>query len=121
MFLLRKSELSEANKMFFCDCSRLIVSFPTVSDSHKCLDIMLCIIVPKEPNLSVKNEILRFFPSGGAVSVTQSVICSVTLFIIPCRITYKHDTTRNPKSNRHDSQSDAYGLIGDHCSPRLMP
>ena len=50
---------------------------------------MLCVIAPKLPQLSVKNEMFRF-SLGGAGSVNQfGLVLYLAVFIIPCHIAYK--------------------------------
>ena len=64
-FLLRKYKISEANKMLFCDCldklRYVLLLFQVVTNVR---NIILCVIVPKEPNFSVKMKYCGFCRVG---------------------------------------------------------
>ena len=87
--MLWNSKLSELNKMLFCNClGKLILYFTTIPGSHGCLNYLLCTIVPKHHNFSVKNEILYFCQKGQVLSPNLGQGLSFTLFTVPCCITY---------------------------------
>ena len=85
-----------------------MVCFAAVSLVTSVWTAMLCIIAPKEPNISVENEILQFLSVGQVLSPSVEQALSLTLFMI-YHITCKQQLQMIMEPT------------GDQGLPRLLP
>ena len=77
--------------MLFCAClGKLIVPFSTVPGSQECLDYHVVQCCAKTPIFFLKEKkYCEFCQKGHVLSPNLGQVLKVTLFMIPCRITYK--------------------------------
>ena len=96
--------------MLFCaSLDKLIVSLTTVSGSHECPNYYTVHFCVKTAKLFLeKMKYYNFCQMGQVLSPSQGQVLALTLFMIPCHITYKQPSQMITELNGDQVRPDRY-------------